>query len=345
MNIAKWFFLFLALGITALLWQMISPFLLTLVTAGVVAIIVSPLENKLRQKIGHHRLSSFITIILVFFIVFVPLLFVTILMFDQVLKLITEILESTKVPSSTTLASHPIILLFPTFLQEQILSMDLLTVFKNITLWLAQNIGGITKDALSFTANFFLNTFLFFLALYYFLVDRKKIKNEIVQLSPLQDKDDKVFLKKIVQTVRAVVFGSLVVSVAQGILATIGMAIFGVPGFLIWGALTIVAAQVPLLGVGIIMVPTIAYLAIFGSPLAAIGMTIWAIVVVGLADNFLRPYLIEGRTNMHALLILLSILGALELFGPIGLVIGPSTLAAFLVVVEMYRSGVLEKGK
>jgi len=236
MNIAKWFFLLLALGVIVLLWQIISPFILTLVTAAVAAIVFSPLEEKLRKKILHHRLSSFLTTVIVFFIVFIPLLLVAILMFDQILNLAHETISGGIFNSTIILADHPLVKLLPEFIQEQILSLDLITIFQKITLWFAENIGSITTNALSFTANFFLNTFLFFLSLYYFLVDREKIQKAVVKLSPLKDNDDRLFLKKIITTVRAVVFGSLVVSVVQGILASIGMAIFGVPGFLIWGA-------------------------------------------------------------------------------------------------------------
>lgn len=343
MSTSRGFFLLLFIGVSVLMWQIVSPYILTLITAAVAAVVVAPVEDWLQRHTRHHKLSSFITTVGVFFVIFIPLLIASIVMINQVIDLVRASLVDGVWPSGAELASQPIIAALPEVLRAKLLALDLVSVLQNITVWLAQNVGGLVGGALSFTAKFFINTVLFFLALYYFLVDRQKIGQELVILSPLKDKDDRALMKRVIETVRAVVFGSLVVAVVQGAMAAVGMAIFGIPGFLIWGALTIVASQVPILGVGMVMIPAIAYLAVAGTPFQAIGMLIWATVMVGLVDNLLGPYLIEGKTNMHALLILISILGALQLFGPIGLVIGPTVLAAFLVVIEMYKAGVLEK--
>ncbi len=344
MSTARWFFVLLALTVSFLMWEIISPFVLTLITAAVVAIVVAPYEERLRAHIHHPHLSAFLTTVLVFFLIFIPLLLASIVMVQQVIDLVRgALINGGTWPTTVDLATNPLISRLPDFIRDQILSVDFVALFQNVTVWFAQNIGAVAASTLSFTAKFFLNTVLFFISLYYFLSDREKITKEMLVLSPLKDKDDRTIIARVVKTVRAVVFGSLTVATVQGIMAAIGMAIFGVPGFLVWGALTIVASQVPLIGVSVVMVPAVLYLLITSSLGAAIGLAVWAAVMVGLADNFLSPFLIKGKTNMHALLILLSILGAIQLFGPIGLVIGPTVLAAFLVVVEMYKAGILEK--
>jgi predicted PurR-regulated permease PerM len=67
-------------------------------------------------------------------------------------------------------------------------------------------------------------------------------------------------------------------------------------------------------------------------------------LAVGLVDNILQPIIVGSRTRMHALLILLSMLGGLQAFGPIGFILGPTILAAFLVVVEIFQA-LMQKGK
>ena len=127
-------------------------------------------------------------------------------------------------------------------------------------------------------------------------------------------------------------------------MAGIGMTLFGVPGALLWAALIIIVAQVPIFGVSLVLLPAILYLFATGHPEAGIGLLVYSVVVVGMVDNVLSPILIGGKTKMHNLLVLLTILGGIRLFGPIGLIIGPTVLAGLMIVVDLYKSGVLEKG-
>ena len=174
------------------------------------------------------------------------------------------------------------------------------------------------------------------------LVDRVKMYKEALRLSPLNDKTDANIVRRIVKTIRAVVLGALTIAIVQAIFATIGLWIFGVPQALLWGSLVVIAAQIPMLGAALVMVPAIAYLALTGHTVAAIGLTIWAIVFVGLIDNVLSPYLVGSKTKMPELLVLVAILGGIQLFGPIGFILGPTILAGVLVVTDLYKSGILE---
>ncbi|MEK7105561.1 MAG: AI-2E family transporter [Patescibacteria group bacterium] len=343
MTKSRWFFLILSLLVLFLLWKIISPFVLTLVTASVAAIVVGPLEARLRKKLNRPRLSSFLATLGVFLVIFVPLLLISFLMFDQVSSLIQNSDQRQEWPTLNELKEHPAIASLPEFIRVRIQAIDIQALGQQTTVWIGNNIGYILRNAASLTVSFVFSALIFFLSLYYILLDRLKIADELLILSPLKDSDDHKIIKRIVQTVRAVVFGSLIVALVQATMATIGMAIFGIPGFLVWGAMAIVAAQVPMLGVGLVMAPAVIYLLLLGHTPQAIGLLIWAVVMVGMIDNFLGPYLIEGRTRMHALMILLSILGGLQLFGPIGLVIGPTVLAAALVMMQLYQSGILKK--
>jgi predicted PurR-regulated permease PerM len=223
-------------------------------------------------------------------------------------------------------------------IQEDIRSVDLVTLGTTVAKWIAENIGAI----LSGTASLVFQTFIFFMALYYFLIDRERIYDFLVSLSPFKDNLDKKILSRISKTVRGVVFGNIVVSLIQVAVATLGMIIFGVPGALLWGALIVIAAQVPILGTALIMLPAVAFLFFTGNDLAALGLLIWAIVAVGTIDNIVSPFIVGAKIHMNQLLILISILGGLQLFGPIGFIIGPTVLASVMVVVELYKNGVLE---
>jgi predicted PurR-regulated permease PerM len=341
MTIEKWFFLLITTFIIYLFWQVLEPFILVLLLAGVVAIILSPIEHRLRKLLKRPRLSAAILSLCVFFLIFIPLLITLVIMATQASELVQISLANPNWLEQIDPATSPLVQTLPQFVQDEIIALNVSEIGKSIASWAFNNIGNIFSS----TTKLILNTFIFFLCLYYLLVDRKKLYDEALVLSPLEDTIDSKILKRIVSTVRSVVFGILILAIIQGILAGIGMTIFGVPGALIWGTLTIVAAMVPLVGTGLVMIPAILYLFFTGSTGAAIGLLIWSVAFVSTADNYIGPYLISGTTHMHSFLVLLVVLGGITTFGPMGIIAGPTILAALLALIELYKSGILTTGK
>ena len=175
-------------------------------------------------------------------------------------------------------------------------------------------------------------------ALFYLLRDGRKLKNDIVMLSPLADNyDEKIFLK-LRQAIRSIVLGSLVVGLVQGILTGIGFYLFGVPNPALWGSFAVIAALIPGIGTSLVIVPGIIYLFFVTSHLQALGMFIWGLVAVGLVDNFLGPMLVNRGVRVHPFLILLSVIGGLAYFGPIGFIAGPLVVALLVALLEIYKS-------
>lgn len=338
-DLARWFFLILLIGVSALFWKVIEPFAMVLLTAGIVAIIITPVERHVRSWIGHPKISAVIMLILVLAAIVIPLITVALLIANQAMQIIQDTVANPSWVESFDIYTLPLVKVLPDILVTQIAAINVTELLRGVATWIVQNVGTIFASS----ADIIFKTFIFFVSLYFFLVDREKIHAEFIALSPLRKTIDENIAKRLIATVRGVVFGSLIIAVIQGILAAIGLTIFGVPGALIWAALVVIAAQVPMLGTSVIMIPAVAYLALSGHVPQAIGLLVWSMVAVGLIDNMLQPFIVGNRTRMHALLILLSMLGGLNAFGPIGFIFGPTILAAFLVVIELYRSGILEK--
>lgn len=337
--LARWFFVLLAFAVGYLFFNIIAPFLITVLTAAMVAVLVTPLEKWLRAHIHHARISTIIVLIGVFLLVVSPLTFAGIVMVQQGIELATWIAANPTALQEITNGTHPFLSALPDSLRSLVGFIDLSSFAEAISSWIRVHGAGVFSSgaALVFKA------FIFFVCLYFFLVDRERILREGMALSPLKDSVDKNIVTRMVETVRGVVFGSLIVACVQGILAAIGLTLFGVPGALIWAACVVIAAQIPMLGTSIIMIPAVIYLFVTGDVGSGIGLLIWSMCAVGLVDNVLQPFIVGGRTRMHALLILLSMLGGLEYFGPIGFILGPTVLAAFLVILEMYKGGFLER--
>lgn len=341
MTIEKWFFLLVTALVLFLFWQVLKPFVLVIIVAGVVTVMLSPVDARLAKLLKRPRLSAALLSIATFFLVFVPILTVLFLMVTQASDLVRTAASDTAWLDDLKAAADPLLEALPGAVQQELAAIDLSAIGKSVATWAFQNVGNVFSSSTALI----LNTFIFFLCLYYLLVNRDNLYREALALSPLEDATDEKLLKRIVNTVRGVVFGVLLVAIVQGVIAGIGMTIFGVPGALIWGALTAVAALVPLLGTAIVLVPAVLYLFFTGSTLAALGLFIWGLVFVGLIDNLLAPSLIGGRAHLNSFLVLISVLGGLSAFGSVGAIAGPTVLAALLGLLELYKSGILTTGK
>ncbi|MBI2476892.1 AI-2E family transporter [Candidatus Uhrbacteria bacterium] len=341
MTIEKWFFLLVTALVLYLFWQILEPFILVIVIATVVTVILSPIDKHLKKFLKRPRLCAAILSITTFFLIFIPILTVLFLMGTQASDLILTAASDTAWLDELKSAATPIIQTLPNPVQNEIVAVDLAAIGKSVATWAFQNVGNVFSSS----TQLILNTFIFFLCLYYLLVNREHLYNEALALSPLENETDKMLLKRIVNTIRGVVFGVLLVALIQGVIAGIGMTIFGVPGSLIWGALTAVAGLVPLLGTAVVLIPAILYLFFTGSTIAALGLFIWSLIFVSTIDNLIGPSLIGGRAHLHSFLVLISVLGGLTAFGSVGAIAGPTILAALLGLLELYKSGILSAGK
>jgi predicted PurR-regulated permease PerM len=334
-----WFFLLLSAITLFLFWRMIQPFALALVTAGIFAVVFAPMAAWLERLGAGKKISSLCVLFATFFVILLPLVVFGALFVDEASSLIASVSDWSWL-KTFSLERHAWFGTLPTAAQTKLLSFDFANAGKEIAAWSFSHVG----ELFSKSTEFIFHTSIFFVALYYFLANRNRIYTLTLDLSPLKDRVDANMIDRIVHTIRTVMAGAVILAAVQAIFATVGLLIFGVPGAFIWGALVLVAAQVPILGVGLVMIPAIVYLGLGGDWGAAVGLLVWSVVAVGLVDNLLSPIILGARTKMPELLILISILGGLQFFGPIGFILGPTVLAILLVLVELYRSGILENG-
>src|SRR5262249_49855304 len=135
---------------------------------------------------------------------------------------------------------------------------------------------------------------------------------------------------------RATIKGTLVIGLLQGLLGGLAFWVLGLDGAALWGTVMAILSIIPGLGHGIVWIPATIYLAARGDWGSAIGLFVWGGAVVGSVDNFLRPWLVGKDTEMPDLMILISTLGGLILFGPVGFVVGPIVAALFVTVWDLY---------
>jgi len=173
-------------------------------------------------------------------------------------------------------------------------------------------------------------------SMYFFLKDGRKVLDKMMYYLPLEPKDETRLVRQFVSVSRATIKGTLVIGLIQGVLGGLAFAALGLEGAAFWGTVMAVLSTIPGLGHGLVWVPAAIYLAALERWGAAIGLFVWGAAVIGSIDNFLRPWLVGKDTELPDLLILVSTLGGLLLFGAVGFVVGPIVAALFVTVWDLY---------
>lgn len=163
---------------------------------------------------------------------------------------------------------------------------------------------------------------------YYLLKDGDELHGWLNETIPLPAEQRRDLYSEIDDVMWGVIFGHVAVGIVQGIVAGVGFFITGVPNAVFWTAVMIVLAMVPLVGTIPVWGGAVVYLYLTNEPGFAIGLFIYSVVVVGLTDDYLRPFAVDRYAKLNPAVILLGILGGAYAFGVIGLFFGPVILGA-----------------
>jgi predicted PurR-regulated permease PerM len=170
--------------------------------------------------------------------------------------------------------------------------------------------------------------------LFFFLRDGDRMVATAVGLIPMVAARRSHLVDHIAAVIRAVVFGSLLTALVQGLLVGVGFALVGLPSPVVFGAVAAVAALIPLIGTALVWVPGAGVLFLQGRWVACLLLLGWSVAVVSSADNVVRPLFISGRAQISTLPVFLGLLGGVSAFGPIGLVVGPVVVALTLALLR-----------
>lgn len=336
-----YFFIAILIGVFILTVLIFYPYLTSLLLAMVFSVVFRPLHRWVSRIFSGRNqqstLSTFITLTIVAVLVVTPLIFLAKQIYVESQNLyygLTD--ENTRSNLIDTLNNVSTSLsekLFNVFPAYDFSSLNITTYVQNFLEWSFANLDTIFSGATRFGFEVFVMLF----ALFYLLRDGVNLKQGMIALSPLNDNYDERILFKLKQAIRSVVTGSLVVSIVQGILTGIGFYIFGIPNPALWGSFAVIAALIPGIGTSLVLVPGILYLFFTSTGLHALGMLIWGVLAVGLIDNYLGPLLVNRGMNIHPFLVLLSVMGGLIYFGPIGFIAGPLVVALLFALLEIYK--------
>ncbi len=336
-NFTRAYVVLLVIFISALFVEMIRGFLMTLLLAAIFSGISQPLYSRLLRLFqGRGAVASLVTLLVLLVVIVGPLLFFLGILASQAIQI-----SQTVGPWIQTQINQPDKF---TELIDEIPALDKLEPYRaQIMTKLGEFagaagnflVGGLSATTRG-TVAFFFQFFILLYAMFFFLKDGDRFLDKILYYVPMTDEDERRMVEKFVSVTRATLKGTFIIGIVQGGLAGIGFAVAGIGGAVFWATIMTVLSIIPGIGAALVWVPAVVYLFVTGHVLAAVLLALYCGLIVGTADNFLRPRLVGRDTKMHDLMILLGTLGGIMLFGIAGFIIGPILAALFVTIWEIY---------
>lgn len=322
-----------------LLLRMLEPLAGALTSATVLGFLLYPVQVRLSRALKHRReLSALLITLLTPFVIIAPLSMLALVFARQVSNLVTSFKQGTlSLPGlSGDLASYPVIgpvvrLVQANLPVSAVQIQDWATQTAHAALQSAAALSGAFAVEVAGTViQFVLTLFL----LFFLLLDGRSIVRHLARLIPVETERSDQLINNLVSVMRAVVYGTTMTALLQGVLIGIGFAIIGLPSPVVFGALAAAASFIPAVGSATVLVPAILYLMVIGRWGAAIFLLVWC-GLLALGEQLIRPMLTSRHAEVSALAVFVGAIGGVSAFGFIGFVIGPVLIS---LVVEIVRS-------
>jgi len=320
--------------VTAGLLFIVASFMGALLWATIAAIVFQPIFERLLERWPHQpHLAAGLTMLIMTVAVVIPMIILGSMVVDQAAGVYQQLRDGQIDFGRYFRQIHDALPLRIQNLVDTSGYGSLERAQSRISQSLSNSVSGIARQAFSLGANAaaFLLTFGVGLYVTYFLLrDGRKIGPAVVSALPLDQTVSTLLAERFVAVTRATIKGSGLVAAAQGALGAITFAIVGLPAALLWGVLMAIAALLPAIGPAIVWIPVALYLLAIGEIWQAVVVVISGVIVIGLADNILRPLLVGRETGVPDWLVLVTTLGGIEALGLSGIVVGPLAAALFL---------------
>lgn len=333
--------LVLIASVLVLFYKVMASFLVPLAWSAIIVVTLHPLYVRFRGKVRPDGLAAFLMTSVVALLILAPLTYLVVALVAEgghLYEIVQQRLAQENL-TAANLSQHPFVQSLAEKLEGVVdtSKWDLRSV---ITEALQTVSKFVVEHTASFITNIGLGLFQFVLILlstYYLFKDGERLMDQLRESVPLPEDRLSRMLTHVTDVVRATIYGGLVVAAIQGALGGIMFWILGIPSPVFWGAVMAFFALIPFLGAFVVYLPAAVWLVIAGSYIKATILVVFGVAIVSQIDNFLKPLLISGRTQLHPLLLFFSILGGIQVFGFLGVVLGPVVAAVFVGVFDLYR--------
>jgi predicted PurR-regulated permease PerM len=339
----------LALGVLVLALMLLLPFLESIIWAAIITLFTYPIYKRLRQTANlSSNLASAVMCLLVLTFVIVPFAFLAASLTNETLRLYDGIKTWVQQDSGHLLDT----------LQQGSVIGDYLAKVLNSYRHHQDKLNQLLTDLAQKGSNLFLQqgTLIFknltsmlfkggimLITLFYLFRDGEKLVSTLKALMPFPAKETEKFTLIISDMVIATLYGNLLTGMMQGAMGVLILWLLDFSAPILWGMVMAICTFIPVVGTALVWGPASLALLITGEWGKAIILAGFGMLVISQIDTFVKPLLISGRTSIHSLLLMLSILGGIGMFGFLGVILGPIIIALALSVLEFYKINYLER--
>ncbi|WP_135535676.1 AI-2E family transporter [Halostella pelagica] len=326
MNANRGFLLGLIAVLGAFAALLVLPFLQFLLLAILLVYILNPVHRRyLAPWIGETK-SAFTLITLTSLLVLLPLFFLFQSVFGQAQALYRAIRDG-----DVTVA-----LVEDTVENAVGVRLDLESIFGNAPQELGSTAFSEALGLFDLVTHVVIGFGITVFLLYYLLKDGAEFVAWLKDVVPLPpDVQDELF-EEIDNVMWAVLAGHVFVAAVQGGIAGVGLFVTGIPNALFWTVVMMVLALLPVVGAFLVWGPAAVFLLSNGDAAAAVGLTVYGTIVVGITDDYLRPVVVDRRANLNPAVILFGIVGGVYVIGAMGIFFGPVLLGALKATIDVF---------
>ena len=286
------------------------------------------------------QLASALTCLLIIAIVFIPLIFFVFSLADEALNVYNWGRDSRiGLKLQVFIEESPLIRQFHEQLKQVGFKFEPSQISDTLSYLVKQSGLLLYNQASGWAANVLQFLFMFFLmilVIFFLLIDQPKLIEYIIRLSPLPEDENRLLIDKFQEIANAILKGNGICGLIQGVMGGTVFSILGLNSPILWGCVMAVIAFMPIFGIGLVMIPAALILAISDRMNEGIFLLVFYLILSLGVENFVKPKMVGTRVHMHTLLVFLSILGGMTVYGILGIIYGPLIITAFLTLSEIY---------
>ncbi len=320
-----------------LVFRIVAPFFGPLAWSAVLAIFFYPLYERLTKHMNPTR-AALVSTLAVTFLLIVPALFILYYTARQGLDASTRLQaallargqgseQGIMTGAEGWTRDH-----LPASLQSVDLETRVREGIERLGTMMASSVGSLVKNLLSFLVALFLMIF----SLFFVFRDGHGVVRALRHLLPFDAEIQQDMIKESQELIFASVAVALVIACIQGFLGGLAFSLTGIPTAVFWGVVIAFCSLIPVVGSALVWAPGVLWLGFSGHWGKAIVVLVICGGISSVADNIVRPLMLSNRTRLNDLLLFIGVIGGLEVFGLLGLVAGPTILAAAMGVFRVY---------
>jgi predicted PurR-regulated permease PerM len=335
-------FLLLLVAITLAFAWVLKPFYGAILWAVVVAVLFAPVYRWLLASMGDRRsLAAAVTVLIILAMVILPLTMIASSLVQEASGLVAKIQSGEYNFGNYVQRVIDALPGWATGLIERFNLTDFSGLRESLKDGLMKGGQVLAPQALSIglnTFDFVISLGIMLYLLFFLLRDGRTLAQGVKDAIPLRGDQKATLFARIADVLRATVKGSVLVAIAQGALGGIAFWFLGIHAALLWAVLMAFLSLIPAVGATLVWLPVAIYFLATGAIWQGIGLILYGVLVIGLVDNLLRPFLVGKGTKLPDYVVLISTLGGIQVFGLNGFVIGPLIAAMFMVSWEIFSA-------